>query len=374
MSRTLTLSAAVTALLLAGTALSPASAEEKKLDVVASFSIIADLAKNVGGDRVDITTLVGPNGDAHVYEPRPADAAALSQADVILANGLQLEGFLPRLIEASGTTAPVVELTKGGEMLRSSEEGHDGHHGAAEDGREDHGHDQAAADAHDHGDGHGDGQGHDHDHEGHDHAAEEGGHSHDHEETADAASAGGHGHHHHGEYDPHAWQSVANAKVYVANIADAFCAADEAGCTTYRANAEAYDKKLDDLDAYIRRSVAEIPETKRAIITSHDAFGYFEHEYGIDFLAPEGVSTESEASAADVAALVRQIRADDASAVFVENVTNPRLIEQIASETGLKVGGELYSDALSDGSGPASTYIDMMRHNIDTIKSDVMGS
>jgi len=290
-----------------------AAASAENLKVVASFSIIADFARNVGGDRVDITTLVGPDGDAHVYEPRPADAAAVAAADVVLVNGLQLEGFIPRLVEASGGKAPVVELTRGGEMLKSGEDEHD--HAAGEH----------------------------------------------------------HGHHHHGEFDPHAWQSVHNAGIYVKNIAEAFCAADAAGCDSYKANAAAYGDKLEALDGEIRAAVAEIPEDNRVVITSHDAFGYFEHEYGLKFLAPEGVSTESEASAADVAALIRQVREDKASAIFVENITNPRLIEQIAGETGVKVGGALYSDALSDASGPAATYIDMMKHNVNTIKGAALG-
>ncbi|MGX9574962.1 zinc ABC transporter substrate-binding protein AztC [Mesorhizobium sp. f-mel] len=308
----------------------PSVAAAENLKVVASFSIIADFAKNVGGDRVDIITLVGPNGDAHVYEPKPADAATVGSADVVLVNGLQFEGFLQRLVEASATKAPVVELTKGSEVLRNTLEG--GHHDQ----------DKAAKGE-----------------EGHAAEAEEG-----HEE----------GHHHHGESDPHAWQSVHNAELYVKNIADAFCAADAAGCDTYRANAQSYGRQLEGLEAEIKAAVAEIPEDKRTIISSHDAYGYFEHEYGIKFLAPEGVSTESEASASDVAALIKQIRQDKASAIFVENVTNPRLIEQIASETGLKVGGELYSDALSDKNGPAATYLEMVRHNISTIKGAILGS
>jgi zinc/manganese transport system substrate-binding protein len=299
----------------------PGIAMADGLKVVASFSVIEDFARNVGGDRVVITTLVGPDGDAHVYEPKPADAASVISADVVLVNGLQFEGFLQRLVEASGTKAPVVELTKGAEVLKASEEEH--HHGE-EDG------------------------------EGEQHAGEDG--------------------HDHGAFDPHAWQSVHNAEVYVKNIADAFCAVDAAGCETYKANAAAYGEKLEALDAEIRAAVEGIPAEKRTIITSHDAFGYFEHEYGLRFLAPEGVSTESEASAADVAALIRQVREDKASAIFVENVTNPRLVEQIASETGLKVGGSLYSDALSAADGPAATYIDMMRHNITTIKGAILGS
>lgn len=290
-----------------------ASASAEPLKVVASFSIIGDFAQNVGGDRIELTTLVGPDGDAHVYEPSPADAVSMSKANVVLVNGLNFEGFLKRLVEASATKASVVELTKGIEPLKMQEDEH----------------------------GHGE--------------------------------AGGHGHDH-GEFDPHAFQSIGNAKVYVKNIADAFCAADSAGCDTYKANAAAYTAKLDAEDAEVKAAVASIPEDKRTIITSHDAFGYFEHAYGLTFLAPEGISTEAEASAADVAALIKQVRDDKASAIFVENITNPRLVEQIAGETGIKVGGTLYSDALSKADGPASTYIDMMKNNISTIKAAISGS
>ena len=291
------------------------SASAEPLKVVASFSIIGDFAQNVGGDRIELTTLVGPDGDAHVYEPSPADAVTMSKANVVLVNGLNFEGFLKRLVEASATKASVVELTKGIEPLKMQEDEH----------------------------GHGE---------------------------AEASSA----HHDHGEFDPHAFQSIANAKVYVKNIAEAFCTADTAGCDTYKANAEAYTAKLDAADAEVKAAVAAIPEDKRTIITSHDAFGYFEHAYGLTFLAPEGISTEAEASAADVAALIKQVREDKASAIFVENITNPRLVEQIAGETGIKIGGTLYSDALSKADGPASTYIDMMKNNIGTIKAAISSS
>jgi zinc/manganese transport system substrate-binding protein len=314
-----------------------AQASAAELKVVASFSIIADFAKNVGGDRVEITTLVGPDGDAHVYEPRPADAVAVSKADVVLVNGLEFEGFLKRLIETSGTKAPVVELTKGVEPLKLSDEPAGHAHPEAEE------------------------------EEAHDHKAEEAGHKHESAEAHDHE-----GHHHHGEFDPHAWQSIKNAEIYVKNIAGAFCEVDKAGCATYTANSEAYVAKLTALNEKVKTEIAAIPPEKRVIITSHDAFGYFEHAYGLEFLAPEGVSTESEASAADVAKLVDQIKHDKASAIFVENITNKRLIDQIASETGLKVGGTLYSDALSTADGPAATYIDMINHNIDTIKAAVL--
>ncbi|MDK1376468.1 MULTISPECIES: zinc ABC transporter substrate-binding protein AztC [unclassified Sinorhizobium] len=295
------------------------------LNVVASFSIIGDFARNVGGDRVQVKTIVGPDGDAHVYEPRPTDAVSIEQADVVLVNGLQFEGFMSRLVDTSGTKASLVEVSNGIEPLKTSEEDHAGE--KDEDGA--------------HGDDHGHGHG---------------------------------GHHHHGEFDPHAWQSVKNAEIYVKNIADAFCEADKAGCATYTANSQAYIAALAELDEDVKASIESIPADKRTIITSHDAFGYFERDYGLKFIAPEGISTEADASAADVAKLIDQVKEDKASAIFLENITNPRLIEQIAAETGLVVGGTLYSDALSGEEGPSSTYIDMIRHNVDTLKSAIQGS
>ncbi len=316
MSRTLCLALTV-AIGLASWSMPALSAE--KLSVVASFSIIGDFARNVGGDRIELTTLVGPDGDAHVYEPKPADAVAMAGADVVLVNGLGFEGFLTRLIEASASEAAIVELAKGVETI-GIREGHE---------------ESADAEAHDH----------------------------------DAEHA-----HRHGEVDPHTFQSIANARIYVGNIVDAFCAADAAGCDAYRANAAAYVKQLDAAEAEVMAAISAIPEAQRVIITSHDAFGYFEHAYGLRFIAPEGISTDSEASAADVAALITQIREDKASAIFVENITNPRLVEQIAGETGLKIGGALYSDALSAADGPVPTYIDLMLHNVRTIRGAILGS
>ncbi|ESX81850.1 MULTISPECIES: zinc ABC transporter substrate-binding protein AztC [unclassified Mesorhizobium] len=292
------------------TAFGASSAFAEPLKVVASFTIIGDFAKNVGGDRIDLTTIVGPNGDAHVYEPSPADAVAMAKADIVLVNGLHFEGFLQRLVDASATKATVAVLTKGVTPINFKPE-------------------FAEADAH-----------------------------------ADGETA----------TDPHAFQSIANAKIYVKNIADAFCTADAAGCDSYKANAAAYTQKLDALEGEVQAAIQSIPQEKRVVITSHDAFGYFEQAYGLTFLAPEGVSTESEPSAADVAKLVSQVKQDKAAAIFVENITNPRLIEQIASETGIKVGGTLYSDALSQPDGPASTYIDLMHNNIAQIKGAILGS
>ncbi|TIL43979.1 zinc ABC transporter substrate-binding protein AztC [Mesorhizobium sp.] len=284
------------------------SALAEPLKVVASFTIIADFAKNVGGDRINLTTIVGPDGDAHVYEPSPADAVAMAGADVVLVNGLHFEGFLQRLVDASASKATIAVLTKGVTPINFKPE------------------------------------------------------------FADADASEGE------DTDPHAFQSIANAKIYVKNIADAFCTADAEGCDSYKANAAAYTEKLDVLEGEVLTAIQSIPKEKRVVITSHDAFGYFEKAYGLTFLAPEGVSTESEPSAADVAKLVSQVKQDKAAAVFIENITNARLIEQIASETGTKVGGTLYSDALSQPDGPATTYIDLMHNNIAQIKGAILGS
>jgi len=292
---------------IAFTLFSGVQAQARPLQVVASFSIIADMARHVGGDRIQLTTLVGPDSDIHAYEPRPSDAMSLARADVVLVNGLHLEGFLPRLVRASGSRAPVVELSRGTELLESAEE-EDGH---------------------------------------------------------------GHAHHHHGKYDPHAWQSVRNAQVYVKNIQQALCAADRQGCDTYRANAQAYLGELRALDGEIATMMRAIPAGKRRIITSHDGFGHFGHAYGITFLGAEGLSTQSEPSAAGIAALISQAKEQKVAAIFAENITDTRLIQRIAAETGLRVQGTLYSDALSGAGGPASTYIDMMRHNANAIRQAV---
>jgi zinc/manganese transport system substrate-binding protein len=183
------------------------------------------------------------------------------------------------------------------------------------------------------------------------------------------AGGHGHGHGHDHDTDPHAWQSVANAKVYVTNIRDALIAADPAGKDVYQANAAAYLQKLDALDKEVRDSVAAIPQDRRRIITSHDAFGYFQNAYGVEFIAPQGVSTESEASARDVGRIITQIKRQKIPAVFLENVTDPRLIQRIAAESGAKVGGQLYSDALTDAKGPAPSYIELMRHNVKQLVS-----
>jgi zinc/manganese transport system substrate-binding protein len=265
---------------------------QTRIDVVASFSIPGDFAREVGGDRVAVTTLVGANSDVHVYTPSPSDAQKVSNAKLLIINGLGLEGWLPRLVQSSGGKAAIVTATAG---IAPRKLGSDA--------------------------------------------------------------------------DPHAWQSVANAKVYVGNIRDALIGADPAGAAIYGANAAAYLARLDALDAEVRTAVAQIPEARRRVISTHDAFGYFAAAYGIAFIAPQGVSTESEASARDIAAIITQVRAGKIPAVFLENITDPRLMRRIAAETGARVGGMLYSDSLTEEKGDAPTYIDMVRHNIKALTS-----
>lgn len=289
-------------------AIFPASAQQEatKLNVVATFSILGDFARNVGGDRVEVTTLVGPNGDVHVYTPTTADAEAIRKARLVIVNGLGLEGWLPRLVQSSGGNAPIVVATHrivprkvaAGEIL-SRDRGL-------------------------------------------------------------------------GSVDPHAWQSVANAEIYVANIRDAMVAADPANAATYRDNASAYLAKLETLDRDVREALASLPVERRKVISTHDAFGYFAAAYDITFVAPQGVSTETEPSARDVAAIIGQVKKEKIPAVFLENISDPRLMRQIGSETGAAIGGTLYSDSLTAKDGEAPSYIEMLRHNIRTIASALM--
>ncbi|WP_181706705.1 metal ABC transporter substrate-binding protein [Chthonobacter rhizosphaerae] len=326
-------------------ALASGTAAAEPLKVVATFSILGDMVSRVGGDRVEVTTLVGPNGDAHVYQPTPADARSLLGADLVVVNGLGFEGFLDRLLTAAEYKGPVVTAAAAVTPIAGGEE------------EEEHGHGEAAhADGHGHGEAHAE-AGHAH---GEAHAEAE----HDHEE----AQADGHDDHH-GGLDPHAWQSIANAKLYVEAVTDGLCGVDASGCDGFRANAATYTAELDALEKDVKARIAAIPSEKRRVITSHDAFGYFAAAYGVRFLAPQGVSTESEASASDVARLVRQVRETGVKVLFVENVSDPRLLDQIARESGARIGGALYSDALSPAGEPGATYIDMMRHNADALVS-----
>ncbi|MEL6964083.1 MAG: zinc ABC transporter substrate-binding protein, partial [Pseudomonadota bacterium] len=304
------------------------------------------MVERIGGEHVAVSTLVGPDGDAHVYQPTPAAARAVSEADLLIVNGLEFEGWIDRLVDASGFDGTRVVATDGIEPIPFEEEDH----------HEDEHHDEHAHD--DHKDEHHDEHAHD------DHKDEH------HEEHAEAE---GHDHHHHGAFDPHAWQSLASGEIYANNIADALAAADPDNAASYQANADAYVADMKALDAEIQDIVAALPEEARTVVTSHDAFGYFAARYGLTFEAPQGLSTESEPSAADVAELIEQIRDEGITAVFVESITDNRLLEQIANETGATIGGTLYSDALSGPDEPASTYLDMMRHNAATL-AQALGS
>ena len=268
--------------------------------VVATFSILGDLVKQIGGKHISLTTLVGPDGDAHVYKPTPADARAVSGAKVLFLNGLEFEGWINRLVDASDFKGLRVVSTKGIEAIPF---GHD-----------------------------------------------------------------------HGAFDPHAWQSAENIVIYLDNITAALAKADPSNASNFFKNREAYVAKVKALDAEISAKMKALPEAARTVITSHDAFGYFAKRYGLNFEAPQGMSAESEASAKDVAKLITQIRKEKIRAVFVETITDNRLMEQIVRETGAKIGGTLYSDALSGADGPAGTYLDMMRHNSSTILGALTGT
>ncbi len=269
-------------------------AAAKPLEAVASFTVLADMVRQVGGDRVHVASLVGPNGDPHAFEPTPDDARELRAADIVFVSGLGLEGWMDRLITASGYKGTPVVASKGVPTLHMEE-----------DGRR--------------------------------------------------------------ITDPHAWNSAANGVIYVRDIIAALTAVDPDGAATYKANGDRYIAQLEDLDAYARRQIATVPANRRKVLTTHDAFGYFGHAYGVTFLSPIGYSTETEASAGQVAALIRQIKAEHVRAYFFENSNDPRLVEQIAHATGARPGGVLYVEALSEPNGPAPTYTAMFRYNVDKL-------
>ncbi|NNM74287.1 metal ABC transporter solute-binding protein, Zn/Mn family [Enterovirga aerilata] len=295
----LTLCIPLLLLLVSGPALA-----DGKVQVVASFSILADFVREVGGERVAVASLVGPDADAHSFQPSPADARRIRDAKVVVVNGLGFDSWTDRLLRAAGTRAAIVVASAGVKPLR-----------------------------------------------------EEASH--------------GHGHDHHADHDtdPHAWQDVANAKLYVANIRDGLAKADPEGRAAYEANAARYLERLEELDRGIRAGIGAIPPGRREVITTHDAFGYFGKAYGLTFTAPQGVSTGGEAKAADIARIIRQVKARRIPAVFLENVSDPRLADRIAAESGAKIGGRLHSDALSAPGGPAPTYLDMMRANLAALRA-----
>ncbi|MCB6182799.1 metal ABC transporter substrate-binding protein [Leeia sp. TBRC 13508] len=266
----------------------------EKLPVVASFSVLGDLVQQIGGDKVSVTTLVGPDQDAHVFQPSPKDAQAVGKAKVVFMNGLGFEGWMPRLTTAAGGKAKSITVSSGIKTQTMEEDGKQ-------------------------------------------------------------------------ETDPHAWQNPANVVVYVKNIANGLATADPANKAYYQQQAAQYTTKLEDLQKWVVTEVNSIPASKRKVITSHDAFGYLSKRFAIEFLAPQGMNTEAEASPKDVANLIKQIRQEKIKAVFVENISNPKLLKQLSAEAGVSTGDSLFSDALSKKGGPAATYLEMYRHNITTL-------
>ncbi|MBV8060280.1 MAG: zinc ABC transporter substrate-binding protein [Alphaproteobacteria bacterium] len=279
-----------TVLTLAAIALAPVTAHATPLKAVATISILADITHQVGGDLVNVTPIVGPDGDAHTYKPTPQDAKALAEADVIITNGLGLEGWLSRLIKASGTKA-IIAVASTGVTPRQM----------VDDGRK--------------------------------------------------------------ITDPHAWQNVANARIYAHNIASALTKALPDQTTVIQQQAAAYDAQLADLDSWVNGQLADIPAAQRKIITSHDAFGYYGAAYNVTLQAPQGMSTEGEPTAAQVAKLITQMKSEKIHRVFFENMASPKVVQRIAEEANAKVGDAVYSDALSKADGPAATYTNMIRHN-----------
>lgn len=270
----------------------PASA--RTVEAVASFTVLADLVREVGGDHVHVVSMVPPNGDPHEYEPTPDDARALKSADLVFTSGLGLEGWFSRLAKASGYQGQPVVASDG---VRSRK--------MEEDGRT--------------------------------------------------------------VTDPHAWNSIPNAMIYVANIEEALSRADPDDAAAFKANAETYGAKLKALDGYAHAAVESVPREDRKVLTTHDALSYFGATYGVKFLAPLGVSTEKEASAADIAKVIRQIRAEHVGTYFFENSNDPRLVKQIADATGSQPGGELFVESLSPADGAAPTYLAMFKFNVDKL-------
>jgi zinc/manganese transport system substrate-binding protein len=254
-----------------------------KIAVTASFSILGDLVRVVGGERVAVTTLVGPNEDAHVFEPKPTDVKAIARTQLLVTNGLSFEPWANKLAKSAGYKGETVVASTGVKALPS---------------------------------------------------------------------------------DPHAWQNPNNVELYVRNIAAGLSKVDATGASTYQANAEAYVKELQALDAWAKAQFLEILVVKRKVITSHDAFGYFAAHYQIKFIAPQGLNTEAEPSAKQVAVLIKQIQREKIKAIFVENMSNPKLLAQLSKDAGATVGASLYADALSAPDQPGATYLQMMRHNV----------
>ncbi|PRD17221.1 metal ABC transporter substrate-binding protein [Pantoea coffeiphila] len=261
------------------------------VQAVASFSVLADIVQNVGGEHVVVKSLVGPNGDPHSFEPTPKDSQSLAHADLVFVSGLGMEGWMDRLITSSGYKGQTIVASSGINTRKMEEDG----------------------------------------------------------KTIN---------------DPHAWNSMQNGVIYATNVMNALIAADPTDAAYFRQQGNAYIEQLKKLDSWAQQEFAQIPQSKRKVLTSHDAFGYFGQRYGVSFLSPVGFSTESEASASDVASLINQLKKEKINAWFIENQTDPRLVKQIASATGAKQGGELYPEALTEKGGEADSYVAAFKHNV----------
>lgn len=284
------------------------------LKVVSSFSILADMVEQVGGDKVESLVIVGPEGDAHSFEPRPSDSKTLQNADLLIINGAQFEEWLPRLVASAGYKGKVIEAIEGVPLRAYEEEGEHSH----------------AKESH----------------------SEDGHHHHE---------------HHHGEYDPHAWQSLVYAQKYVANIQQALADADPDNTAYYTQRAAAYADQLTTLQANMQEAFAQLSANQRTVVTSHDAFAYLGQDYDIEFLPLLGASSQAEPSAKELAGLIEFMRDNQVKAVFVENTSSPKLLEQIARETGAKVGEVLYSDSLAKAPHPADSYLGLMQWNTEAL-------
>ncbi|MGC6537358.1 MAG: metal ABC transporter solute-binding protein, Zn/Mn family [Candidatus Puniceispirillaceae bacterium] len=267
-----------------------ASPSLAKINVVASFSILGDMVEQVAGDKANVTTIVGPDADAHLYQPNTGDGVAVADADLIITNGMGFETWSTTLIESSGTKAKIAVATDGIAPLLVD-----------------------------------------------------------------------------GEIDPHAWNSLLNGMIYVTNIEAALSAVSPENAPTFKANADAYRAKLQMLHNHALAEIAKLPQEKRIVVTAHDAFGYLENAYGLTFLAPQGIDTDAEPSAKELAALISFLNETGAGALFVENISNGDLIAQISRETGLTIGGRIYSDALSVKGSPATSYLAMFTHNLELL-------
>lgn len=331
-----------------------ATAYAEPLRVVASFSILADMVRNVGGPHVNVASLVGPQMDAHGFEPGPGDVKTLSQAQVLVVNGLGFEAWLPGLQQASGFEGLTVVASTGSALIEAgkspSNDANNGsdsehEHHAHDDHEKDHsqgikGHKEVALAHHDHSH-----------HDKHD----------DHDTHSDHAG------HDHGPVDPHAWQDLGNGIHYVQAIAAGLAQVDPLHANDYQQRAQNYIAQLRQLDTEIKARLAAVPLQNRKVISSHDAFAYFARSYGVQFIPVAGVSGRAEASARGVAELVKRVRSEKIAGIFVESGSSSRMVEQLARETGAKVGGQLYSDALAAPGNPADTYLGMMRWNAEQL-------